>query len=286
MTIPPHADPLNTASIDLRKSGVQGHADVSVGVHESLSAGAVSAATGRLRPLTFGAAYKVVDLMLETALEAAGLSPANGRRWRIDEKAAHARTSSGHLPPLSDDAPEIWRGLCDLYATWDEVRHSLVHRKAQVDQATGSLTGFDRTGVALVSVSADDQEQFARLSVEAADVVLKQNLSARQRSVLAWRLNRLAGHHGRAPLADAGPPGNPVRVVVNLEPTESGGWYLNAPAVLQRVRQVFQQATAFDAECHAPAGGVERVFLCHLEDLDSPFEFNLDTPPDWLIAIS
>ncbi len=42
--------------------------------------------TIELRPLAFGAAWKVLDLLIELALHRASRSP-NGNHWTIEEKA-------------------------------------------------------------------------------------------------------------------------------------------------------------------------------------------------------
>ena len=57
-----------------------------------------------IRPLCFGAAWKIADLLLEHALSASGLSPARGTRWTIAEKARHARKFRGRAAPLRPTA--------------------------------------------------------------------------------------------------------------------------------------------------------------------------------------
>jgi hypothetical protein len=225
-SIPPHADALNTASMDLRQAPVR--APIQVGFSDDLSFGSVSTAVGRLRPLVFGAAFKVVDLLFELALDVGGNSPANGWRWRIDEKVAKANSEAGDVPPLTDNFPEAWRRICALYVRWEEVRHSLVHRTARVDSTTGELVGQDRSGNPLAPVPAADQEIFARLAVEASHAVITGQLSGRERRRLAWRLNQLSVHHGLPDVADAATPGTAISVVANLEGLPDGRWRVDA----------------------------------------------------------
>lgn len=97
-----------------------------------------------LRPLAFGAAWKVLDLLVELALTQAGVAAAGGS-VTITEKVKRARTAVGLCPPLSSDAP-VWATLTAVYAATEEVRHSLVHRQAEVDRA--SVTSPVATGMA------------------------------------------------------------------------------------------------------------------------------------------
>jgi hypothetical protein len=75
------------ASIDLRDSKTV--AAVGVFVSESVSGAALDALKDELAPLMFGAAWKVLDLLLEFALNRAGLTPAHND-WSIAEKQKHA----------------------------------------------------------------------------------------------------------------------------------------------------------------------------------------------------
>jgi hypothetical protein len=96
-----------------------------------------------LRPLAFGAAWKVLDLLLELASSNAGTTA--GGRLTIAKKERLARQGHGDLAPLTADRT-LWRTLTSTYAVTTQARHSLVHRRAEVDQVTGSLTGRDSAG--------------------------------------------------------------------------------------------------------------------------------------------
>ena len=111
-------------------------------------------------PLCFGAAWKIVDLLLEHALEADGITPKRGVRWTIVEKTEHARAMRGRANPLSGDR-EIWERILGVYATLEETRNSLVHRTAVFDAASGSITGVDRAGLSLRTLSKGEQEHFS-----------------------------------------------------------------------------------------------------------------------------
>ena len=49
----------------------------------------------QIRPLPAGAAWKVLDLLIESALEGAGLHPDLPRGWSIKRKLAHAKALVG-----------------------------------------------------------------------------------------------------------------------------------------------------------------------------------------------
>lgn len=275
-SIPAHDSGLNAASVDLRRTpgeiNVEAGVKIAVGLSENLSAGAVTTAVGRMRPLIFGAAFKIVDLALELALETSGLVPSNQRRWRIDEKVAQAGTTAGDLDPLTNNFPELWARICALYVAWEEVRHSLVHRTARVDPATGELVGQDSSGNQLQAVSAQDQEQFARIASEVSEAVVTGALSPRSVKRLAWRLNQVKAHHGLADLTDAAAPGTAVQVFANLEKLTDGRWLLDARTTLDKARGVFAQANEFDGSFHALVEGKDRTFTCRLEEAPETVE--------------
>ncbi|MCZ7537895.1 MAG: hypothetical protein M5T61_19505 [Acidimicrobiia bacterium] len=150
-----------------------------------------------LRPLAFGAAWKVLDLLVELALSQSGFPSAS--RVTITEKVKQARTAAGQCPPLTSDAA-LWRTLAATYASTEEIRHSLVHRHAEVDRSSGVLTGRDRHGNQLPPISAEQQEGFCRAVQRAAHATLTGLLTPRERSDLAWNLDQLSHLHGEQPL--------------------------------------------------------------------------------------
>jgi hypothetical protein len=142
-----------------------------------------------LRPLAFGAAWKVLDLMLELAFRNAGTTAPRGE-LRIARKKVLARQAHGALVPLTTDR-DLWRTLTSIYVATIEARHSLVHRLPDVDRNTGTLTGHDRNGQPLVPITAEEQEAFCRAIQRAASAVLAGRISPRERADLAWQLDQL-----------------------------------------------------------------------------------------------
>ena len=64
------------AYIDLRGSKCVAAVSISVSITEDVSGAAVDRVKDQLAPLMFGAGWKVLDLLLELALNSAGLTPA------------------------------------------------------------------------------------------------------------------------------------------------------------------------------------------------------------------
>jgi hypothetical protein len=123
--------------IDLRDS--KSIAAVGVFFSESVSGAAVDALKDELAPLMFGAAWKILDLLLEFALNRAGLAPARNR-WSIAEKQKHALSGHGDRDVLRCSQP-VWDTILRVYANTVEHRHCLVHRTAKVDAGTGTNGG-------------------------------------------------------------------------------------------------------------------------------------------------
>jgi len=278
-TVPPHANVGSTQSIDLRGKAPDQPKQIALGFNVNMSQGAVEAALARVKPFVFGGANKVLDLMIELAFDTAGLAPATGRRWTFAEKVTHARSFEGDLPPLTDRAPEVWERLLVSYVNLEEVRHSLAHRRAHMDPSTGDLVGHDRGGSSLRPVTVTEQEQFARLALEAADAVIGDALPIRLHNQLAWRANQLQGLHGRPPIADTAEPVPLVNVQLDLVPLDDGRWRLTADDILAELRKTFQAANRFDADCHATVNDVERVFVCRLEEQSGVIDFEPGSPP-------
>jgi hypothetical protein len=237
-------------------------------------AGGVRRVNVDVRPLAFGTAWKVVDLLIELALSQSGLGTTN--RMSINQKVRAARTAAGTCPPLSTD-PDLWAAFTSAYAATAEIRHSLVHRLAEVDQATGQLTGRDDRGQPLSPASAADQEAFCRAAQRAAQAVLASTFSPRERSDLAWNLDQIVGIHGREPIGGHEMHSAPLAVA----PTRmNGGAIREIPLEFGKDGgRVDQDRTAYDASFRLPDG---RHLLVELEQAP-PAEVAVDpaTLPAW-----
>jgi quercetin dioxygenase-like cupin family protein len=238
-------------------------------------AGGVQQVHVDLRPLALGAAWKVLDLLLELAFANAGTTSSTGR-LTITAKRNLAGQSHGNLPPLTQDNA-LWRTLTGVYAGTTEVRNSLVHRFAKVDQATGALTGHDRQGQALIPITAEQQEAFCRAVQRAATAALTGRISPRERSDLAWQLDQLQAYHQQPVLGgvQSQPP-----VLLIVPPNLSGGQLvIDIPDLLQAARSSWPDQH-IDARFSLPDG---RHFIAEVENAPaSVITVDLNNPPNWL----
>jgi hypothetical protein len=227
-----------------------------------------------LRPLAFGAAWKVLDLLVELALAQAGLGVKE--RMTIEAKVAYANQSAGICPPLSQDTP-LWRALTSVYSTTKEVRHSLVHRLTEVDRATGDLKATDKNGQALPPITADQQEAFCRAVQRASQAALARIISPRERADLAWNLDQLGHLHEQPAMT-----GRPMeRVPLAIVPTRMvcGKVIVNASIVLNELRENFPDRAAYDATFAIPDG---RRLLVEVEQAPATeVAVDLDNLPSW-----
>jgi hypothetical protein len=237
-------------------------------------AGGVTEVHVDLRPLAFGAAWKVLDLLLEFALVQAGLGGAG--RMTIRTKVTHADRGAGDCPPISQDSP-LWQSLMSAYSDTEQIRHSLVHRLAEVDQTTGTLTGRDEQGQALMPLAADRQEAFCRAVQRAAQAALSGEVAPRERADLAWNLDQLAPLNGRPILG--GQPMQPAPLGIAPLTLNDGNVVVDAPALLDELQRSFPDRTAYDVTFALPDG---RHVLIELEQAPSTEVFIApDDLPAW-----
>jgi hypothetical protein len=256
---------------DIGNNAVRVAAETAVAVEY---AGGVRKVDVDLRPLAFGTAWKVVDLLIELALAQSGLGT-NGR-LSITRKVREARTAAGVCPPLSTDRV-LWAALTSAYAGTAEIRNSLVHRTAEVDKVTGRLTGRDDQGGPLSPVSADAQEAFCRAAQRAAQAVIARESSPRERSDLAWNLDQIVGIHGQQPIGGKRMHTAPLAIA----PVQMSGAavVVNPPALLAELRRNFPGRTAYDASFRLPDGQHLLVELEHAPQAEVAVD--PAAPPAW-----
>jgi hypothetical protein len=253
-------------------------ADISIEITETIGpnpAGCVDLLG--IRPLLVGAAWKVLDLLLELALEGDGLQPDAKTRWTIKAKVKHA-TGAGSRPTAVP--PDLWAALTATYVATAELRHSLVHRTAHTN-AANELVGTDASGQQLRPLSEDEQEALGRAALRAAQLVTSPQPDERVVADLTRQLGVLSELHGKSlpnvALADSLPE---ITVIVDRLPGVSKGYELDLPAL--RLRQPFQSATHADLVVRfrdRPGQDLRG----RLEDTpDERVIINPDNPPPWL----
>jgi hypothetical protein len=154
-----------------------------------------------LQPLGFGAAYKVLDLLIEHVLQDNG-APAGRLTFR--EKVGRLKSRPARLPTPFDARPELWDRLAALYQDLQEARHAVTHRRAQVTSA-GSLAVFDTSRQLVETISSQEIRDFAASVHILAELVIARAHDERRIEIAAWHLNGLQTRHGAANLTAADP---------------------------------------------------------------------------------
>jgi hypothetical protein len=238
----------------------------------------VKALKTKLLPLGFGAGWKIVDLMIEYEIALAGLTPSNGK-LRIDTKKQYALNKSIHGRSLQCEQ-QTWYCLLDLYANTVEHRHSLVHRTAQVDWASGVLHGSDRrTKQALVALTREEQLAFVNAAVLAAKGVLEGIISQRDEALLKHYLNQLT-HHSKASVISGASAPQAIAVKIPLETDEHG---LFVDLGMQLNKLTHQLPTCyFDVIIHYPMNPALKMRARSELMPHSRVYIDLNAPPGWL----
>jgi hypothetical protein len=259
---------VSTASVDLRGTSRA----FARGFKDDLTFGGQQQLLSDLRPLLFGATWKVLDLLIELALHGAGEQPdhQNGTEWTIKGKKTRAAQHRGVCLPLSSEAT-LWAALCDSYASTVETRHALVHRSINVDLGSGDMTGTDRNKAPLPTFTAEDQGAFVQVARIAAASAISGSLSSRQRDTLLWHLARLHNHHGQQAMIGVEPRPIPS-IIANVE-MQGTDRIVDVPALLQQARAAFPRAQQFDLELHV------------LDGSDIVYEGELETAPHGRLVI-
>jgi hypothetical protein len=207
-----------------------------------------------LRPLLFGSAWKVLDLVVELAMDLTGEKPDRRGRYNIDIKAKRA-AGLGPIPPW-DAHPATWATAMHLFSGTVDLRHTLVHRRADVDP-DGTLQPADP---AISPLTAGDQEVFCRVAQRLTTAILDQRVDARLALALPAELDLLASHHGQPLLG--GVPTQPYRMIVRWPVTAGDSGVSVDRAAIEAAALAAEPAPFYELELVLPDG---RVLVGRLE---------------------
>ncbi len=275
-TVRPAIGKNGDASIDLR--GSKTVAVVNMSIIDNLSEASVGKLKDAFAPLLFGAAWKVIDLLLEFALNKGNL-PSTRRYWTIEEKQQHALNGSGDTTVLGC-SKTVWNTLLRIYAVTVEHRHCLVHRTAAVDATSGALEGVDRNNQPLKPLSHDEQIAFAKLASLVAAAVNKGGMDRRSEDHLKYYLDQLANHSCMQTFGVGG-ASTPVTIPLSLS-SENGAFVLDMTDVLERARKTFPTVPHFDMLIDVPDGSGRRLFAKAEDCPTGESTIDLKTLPQWL----
>jgi len=242
-----------------------------------------------IAPLVFGAAWKVLDLLVELRLEQLGVSKNAQGRYSIEMKVGEVNNGTVSAPAPFDN-PEgtlctLWEQVLKCYAVTEDMRHSLVHRRLTVDQSTGVMSGTPGpTGVSprplTPPLTPAELDAFCRVSEGVAEAVISGALSRRRADQLKWLLDQLGSHHQQPPFGIPSTDGLIPVFVVERTPVVKYELTLDFAAIRQRARTLYPSASYYDLQIRIPDG---RILVGGLEETaDDEVTFSLDPLPDWL----
>jgi hypothetical protein len=268
------AEPTAIHDVRGRVDGVGGNITVMVGAATTGLAARDELARS-LRPLGFGAAYKVLDLLVEHVLEA---NRRGSGRFPFSVKSAALSAGSLTLPVPLDARSDVWDRLAGTYVALQNARHAVTHRRAQAT-ASGDLEIHDDQGQMTDTVSDGEIAAFAAAVLATAELVIEGSSDERRLRLVAWHLNRLDGRHGLPSLAETDPDAYRRLLVMDLIEVDGGQLRFDAAQAKESVQG--QQPSLWDLRLHAG----HRVFVGHWEDVghsDAPIYFDPGSPPAWL----
>jgi hypothetical protein len=273
----------NRSVIDLRSVGSTGTdvtpATVSISVSDSSRSPNDEVSMDDLRPFIFGAAWKVLDFLVELSFEMNGVPPDRRRQYTIKKKADKAVNDLVHAVAPFDSHASLWSRLLHVYSSTTELRHSLVHRRFKVDPDTSEVTGEPEPGEsALQPLTAAEQTAFCQAAQGVAQAVIDRTLPTRRANQLGWTLDQLTAHH-RQPLLGAEAVHGVIPTVL-VSAGDSQEITVVPSEILARAQQAVGGVSYFDLMLCLPDG---RILAGALEDAPrQPVTFRVDGPPNWL----
>lgn len=233
----------------------------------------------RIRPLLVGAAWKVLDLIIETALDEAGVTRSGKSPWRsIERKQAHAFRWPRRTRPLNKD---VWDSLMGVYVNTVDLRHSLIHRRAFVNGATDELVGTDKFGQPIAAMLPGEQEAFARAVLLASELLTTDPSDQRLLTAIRFELGRMQRVHQHR-IAHVSAVESPREVIVTIgpDPSDPTHYLLDIPTIKNHGALNGAPWVDLTVNIRDRPGQALRA---RLEDApDSAVSIDPDFPPDWL----
>ncbi len=141
-----------------------------------------------LRPLMFGAAWKILDLIVDYVIQAPPF-----KSTQFSEKIE--RVNSSNPPPPFDQHPSLWTAIMTTYSGTVELRNNLIHRQAHIS-ATRDLTGVNKNTRQSETLTADQQLAFCRLSQRVVNCTLSGTATERDLFDISFQLKELGPYSG------------------------------------------------------------------------------------------
>ena len=256
-------------------------ATIRVGISDSMGTASGAVRIDDIRPLLFGAAWKVIDQLIELGLEQAGAAHDRKADYTVKFKVQQATNGAVPAVPPFHARPHLWSRVLKIYAATEVLRNSLTHRRLFMDPTTGDITGVARHGKAPPpTLAASEQSAFCQLAVGLAEAAIEGALPKRRVDQLRWVLDLLSVLHGQSSFGVS--PANGLVPVVIVRPLvdQSGNLTLDFADIARRARAAVGGVSHYDLRIHLPE---DRVLAGLLEDApEGPASVSLYSPPDWL----
>jgi hypothetical protein len=189
-----------------------------------------------LRPLMFGAAWKIIDLAVVFAIGAA-----TDKTVQIADKVKAARmcTPPGPLAAQLD----VWLAIVECYDATQELRNGLVHRKADV-MKDRTLSVKRKKSNQVDAMDADQQLAFCRLSQLVARVIISGQLDERTLFDISDQLC-LLGSYSQFNTRIGRDTRRVFELVTDVE-TVNGAAIVDVPQLMQATKASFPDAVYVD----------------------------------------
>lgn len=137
--------------------------------------------------LSFGAAYKVLDILIEHVVRA---NDPSIERLSFIDKNKTLETRPKILPPPLNSHLELWSRLAILYSVFQEARHAVVHRRCQLTN-TGDLEIHDNQNKHTHTITSCKISFFVAAVHTVAGLLINAHSDNRRTKFATWYLNKL-----------------------------------------------------------------------------------------------
>jgi len=171
------------------------------------------------------------------------------------------------LPDPLDGTLGLWLRLAKLYDVWLEPRHSLVHRRAEL-QPGGALVGVDGAGQPLTPIPAADQEAFARAMYIISGAVVTGSWETRKENAAKWEIDKLQPFHGLSSFGAWAPAAVVPLVKADLPLADGRRFLIDVASLRNRINQTFPSSgPEIDLELHGVVDGRPVAYRVRLDEL-------------------